>query len=145
MLGRLVGLVNRFLDDRTGGGGSFRGFLLLLVQLLLLLFEPDFFLERALQLVRRPLEFRDALAEGPAKLRKLSRAKNYQSDHEDDDQLGHAEGTKHGRTPVQSIIRNRRPIWSRSSRGSSAPKSLHVRKLSVNIRNICAATILYPL
>jgi len=41
-----------------GFGGGLGGFFLLL----LLLFEPDFLFERALELVGRPLELRDALA-----------------------------------------------------------------------------------
>src|SRR5262249_35659763 len=98
------GLVNRFLENRAGRGG-FDGVvaLLLLVQLLLLFFETDLFLERALQLVRCPLELRDALAERAAKLRKFSRAEDNQSDHEDDDQLGHAERTNHGVLLFESL------------------------------------------
>src|SRR5882762_1885843 len=64
-----------------------------------LLLEPNFLLQRALQLVRGFLEFGEALAERPAELGELAGAKNDQSDHENDDQLRHADGTKH-RTPA---------------------------------------------
>ena len=49
-----------------------------------------------LQLVRGPLELGEALAERTAQFGQLSGAENDQSDHENDDQLWHADGTKHG-------------------------------------------------
>src|SRR4029079_6003033 len=81
-----------------------------------LLFETDFLFEGALQLVRRPLEFSQALAKGSAELGQLPRTEKDQSDHENDEQLRHSNRTKHnapkllkpGRGDSQSIIGTRR-------------------------------------
>ena len=62
---------------------------------MLLLFQADFLFESALQLVGSPLELGQALAERSSEFRQLSGPKNDQSDHENDDQLGHANRTKH--------------------------------------------------
>src|SRR5262249_54049783 len=75
-----------------------------------LFFEADLLFQGALQLVGRPLELGEALAQGTAQLRQLARTKNDQSDHENDDQLRHANGTKHktpafckGRAPATNV------------------------------------------
>jgi hypothetical protein len=58
--------------------------------------DPDFLFEGALELVRGPLELGEALAERTAQVGQLAGAKNDESDHENDDQLRHANRTKHG-------------------------------------------------
>src|SRR5262249_28468619 len=75
---------------RRGLGGGF-----LLFFLVLLLFDADFFLERAPQLVGGLLEFGQALAERAPQLGQLPRTKDDERDHENDDQLGHSDRTKH--------------------------------------------------
>src|SRR5215831_1577854 len=77
-------------DDRRPGS-SLGG----LLPLMLLFLQPDFLFEGAFQLVGSPFEFSDALAEGTPQLRQFSGSKNDQSDHENDDQLWHANRTKH--------------------------------------------------
>src|SRR6266508_5040271 len=62
---------------------------------LLLLFELDLLLERVLLIGRGTLELVDALAEGFAEFGQFARAEDDERDHQDDDQLGHADGTKH--------------------------------------------------
>src|SRR5262245_36065817 len=76
----------------------------------LLLLDPDFLLERVAQLVGRFLEFGEALAERLSQLRQLPRTKNDQSDHENDDQLGHADRTKHSVLPSRIRTRNQRSL-----------------------------------
>src|SRR5262249_42494379 len=79
---------------RTGRFGFFAP-LLLLFQSLLLLLEANFLFERAFQLIGGALEFGEAFAQRPAELRQLPWTKNDERDHENDDQLRHANRTKH--------------------------------------------------
>src|ERR1051325_2911280 len=91
-----------FVERRTRGV-----FLVAVFRLLFfLLLDLDFLLERVLEIGRGLLEFVDAPSERLAKLRELSRPEDDQGDHQDDDQLGHANGTKHMSAPY----RPRRPI-----------------------------------
>ena len=63
--------------------------------LLALLLDADFLFERVPQLVGRPLELPDAPAKRTAELGQLARPEDDERDHQDDDQLGHSDGTKH--------------------------------------------------
>ena len=99
--------------------------------LLLLLLDPDLLFERALQLVRGLPELADALAERTAELGQLPRPEDDQRDHQDDDQLGHADGThkallqpaetpalRHKRkSPLSGSLDYRNPIWTGSRQG----------------------------
>ena len=62
---------------------------------LFLFLDLDFLLERVLQVLRRPLELVEAAAEGLAEFRELARPEDDQRNHQDNDELGHADGTKH--------------------------------------------------
>ena len=106
-----------------------------------LLFEPDFLFERALQLVRGSLEFGEALAERPAQFGQFAGAEDDQSDHENDDQLGHADGTKHRCSyfpeteadAAHVIIGTGCRTGQGNPRRRDAQKSLPVRKLSATM------------
>src|SRR5919106_820572 len=60
-----------------------------------LFLDADFFLERIPELVRGFLELGEAFSQRTAQFGQLARAKDDQSDHKNDDQLGHSDGTKH--------------------------------------------------
>src|SRR5262249_24874568 len=60
-----------------------------------LLLDADLLFERVSELVGGLFEFSNAFAERFAELRQLSRTEDDQSDHENDDQLRHADRTKH--------------------------------------------------
>ena len=85
----------KIVSGVSRGPGDRRGLLRLdLGPLFLLFLDPDFLLERALQLVRGLLELADALAQRTAELGQLPRPEDDQRDHQDDDQLGHADGSR---------------------------------------------------
>src|SRR6185295_14090743 len=149
--GAVIGVVGRdrnrllrggrgFSRGRRGGRrlgflGRFRG-----LEGAALLFQPDFLFERALQLVRRSLEFSEALTEGTPQFGQLAGPENDQRDYENDDQLGHADGTKHKspafpkpRVASPRHYRNAARNGSRSSPAGRVPKSLLMCKLSVRM------------
>src|SRR5688572_16352523 len=60
-----------------------------------LLFDLDFLLQRVLQVGGGLLELVEAATEGLAQFRQFPGPENNERDHQDDDQLRHADGTKH--------------------------------------------------
>src|SRR5262249_7916961 len=115
-LGTLVVAVSRLGGSggrRCGLGRLGRRFLLFsrcFLFFFLLLLDPDLFLERAPQLVRGLLELGQALAERAPELGQLSRSKDDERDHENDDQLGHSDRTKHRLLLSRSSGEAERPL-----------------------------------
>jgi hypothetical protein len=64
-----------------------------------LFLDPDFLVERIAQLVGGPLEFAETLPERPSQLGQLAGSENNQGNRQDDDQLRHADRTKHIANP----------------------------------------------
>jgi hypothetical protein len=76
------------MGSATGGGGATAlGAALFL--------DPDLLVERAAQLMGRPLELAKALAQGPPQLRQFSGPEDDERERQDDDELGHPDGTNH--------------------------------------------------
>src|SRR4029453_16440377 len=64
-----------------------------------LVLEADLFVERIAELVGGPLELAEALAERTAELRQLSGPEDNQRERQNDEELGHPDGTKHKANP----------------------------------------------
>src|SRR5262245_40957371 len=60
-----------------------------------LFLDADLFVERIAELVGRALELTEALAQRPAELRQLSGPEDDQRERQDNEELGHPDGTKH--------------------------------------------------
>ena len=100
----------------------------------LLLFDPDFLIQRVLQLVRGALEFVQASSQGTPQLGQLARPEDDQGDHHDDDELGHADGTEHNGKSLKNraVVRRTHDYRNGPRKGqpqtlSGPPKSLQLR------------------